>query len=214
MKPPGSSSSNTPLHHTHVACLLVPCSRANSYGSGGHPFVSLEFKKNPHLHGNRAPPISTFSPWGRSHFCRLSPLTRKPTVCYSGPSLAPIFCQRRSHFFLPPLTYLGISTFTADCKASESLLASFLQLSFRSDRSKETVGLHGLVPETCGHIVQRCPCPDLICRVCCCTRGLPGTIVWLPLCLTLRMLPFLPSLGMAGVRKFGSHASSRTQVVL
>lgn len=158
MKPPGSPSSNTPLCHVHVACLLVPCSRANSYGSGGHPFASLEFKKNPYLHGNRTPLISTSSPWGRSRFCQLSPLTCKPTVCYSGPSLATIFCQRRSHFFLPPLTFLGISTLTADRKAFESLLVSFLQLSFRSDCSKETVGLHGLVPETHG---QHCPALSL-----------------------------------------------------
>lgn len=121
MKPPGSPSSNTLLHHTHVACLLVPCSRANSYGSGGHPFVSLEFKKKSLSPWEQNSPNSTFSPRGRSHFCRLSPLTRKPTVCYSGPSLAPIFCQRRSHFFLPPLTFLGISMFTADRKAFESL---------------------------------------------------------------------------------------------
>lgn len=46
MKPPGSPSSNTPLRHDHVACLLVPFSKANSYGSGGTPLEALNLKES------------------------------------------------------------------------------------------------------------------------------------------------------------------------
>lgn len=47
---------------------------------------------------------------------------------------------------------------TADRKAFESFLVSSLQVSFSSDRSKETVGLHSLLTETRG---QHCPALSL-----------------------------------------------------
>lgn len=185
MKPPGSPSSNTPLCHVHVACLLVPCSKANSYGSGGHPFVSLEFKKSPSPWEQNSPNFYLLPMGMLSFLSVISTNTQTHSLLFwsfIGPNILSAEVPLLSLSSDIPGNLLNLPWFHPYNQAFAQTVPKKLW-DFTTSSRKPAVSL-----------VQRYPCPDLIFRVCCFTWRLPGTIIWLPLCLTLWIFPFLPNL--------------------